>query len=143
MITLARLGCTGGNKTHFKLATTGITLGRDIGGSMALLFTTTDCLCAKERDCQPVNSTYYSMTRNGLERIIHNFFIVQETMAAMTGGEPAYNSPVFAQMWSIRQDAAGGLDLLVAAYDRYLTQVRGVQAGGSSYMRGHSATLAP
>ncbi len=62
---------------------------------MPLLYTTTDCLAHKPRECVPPNSTYYPLTRNGLDRIMATLFNLQDNMATMEDPEPTLGSAAF------------------------------------------------
>ncbi|KAG2445524.1 hypothetical protein HXX76_000139 [Chlamydomonas incerta] len=103
---------------HLDLAPEGIAYSGD-GKVTQVVFKTRACLCELPEECQPPDSPYYAVTRNGVDVLAKAQFLAVESLLNQNPPDPAggINSTEFRFMWStFETDVEGGVDALLQMY---------------------------
>ncbi|KAG2431968.1 hypothetical protein HYH02_013184 [Chlamydomonas schloesseri] len=103
---------------HLELAPEGLAFS---GASKVtqVMFKMRGCMCELPEECQPPDSPYYEVTRNGVDVLAKAQFLAVESLLSQNPPSAAggLNSTEFRFMWSTSEtDLEGGVDALVNTY---------------------------
>ncbi|KAG2430820.1 hypothetical protein HXX76_009796 [Chlamydomonas incerta] len=102
---------------HLALAPEGIIYSGDKVTN--IVYKTRGCLCELSEECQPPDSPYYEVTRNGMDVLAKAQFLAVESLLNQNppNASGGMNSTEFRFMWStFETDVEGGVDALMEMY---------------------------
>ncbi|PNH03659.1 Tiny macrocysts protein B [Tetrabaena socialis] len=101
---------------HYSLATAGILFGSS-SRPANLLYYTDSCIAEFPIGCQPEDSKYYQITRNGLDVLLKAQFGSIESLLRQADNVSGLNSTEFNMFWATGQsDMEGGLSMMSALF---------------------------
>ncbi|KAG2430818.1 hypothetical protein HXX76_009794 [Chlamydomonas incerta] len=107
--------------THLALAPAGIIYSGDKVTN--IVYKTRGCLCELPEECQPPDSPYYEVTRNGMDVLAKAQFLAVESLLNQIppNASGGMNSTEFRFMWStFETDVEGGVDALLGMYREHV-----------------------